>query len=233
MTDTDGNLLDYIAGIDLGKMSDPSALALLERRMVSQPVIKSSLGFAVHTRKPPNTYHIPTLQRWPLGTNYQTIVANVVAFLQSPPLNSVEPLLVVDATGVGSAVCEMFQQELIKANVAGGFVAVTITAGSAVTQGPGPGQWRVAKQQLASILQVLLGHRRLHVAADQGEAKTLVRELGTFTVKITPAGNETFSSWRERDHDDLVLAVALGLWAGESLDWPQRSNFGPSRLMTN
>jgi hypothetical protein len=26
------------------------------------------------------------------------------------------------------------------------------------------------------------------------------------------AGNETFESWRERDHDDLVFAVALACW---------------------
>ena len=29
------------------------------------------------------------------------------------------------------------------------------------------------------------------------------------------SGNETFESWRERDHDDLVLAVALAAWLGE------------------
>ena len=28
-------------------------------------------------------------------------------------------------------------------------------------------------------------------------------------------GNETFESWRERDHDDLVLAVALAIWFGD------------------
>ena len=26
---------------------------------------------------------------------------------------------------------------------------------------------------------------------------------------------ETFESWRERDHDDLVLAVVLVAWVGE------------------
>ena len=33
-------------------------------------------------------------------------------------------------------------------------------------------------------------------------------------VKVTLAGNETFEAWRERDHDDLVLAVALALYVG-------------------
>ena len=34
----------------------------------------------------------------------------------------------------------------------------------------------------------------------------------TFKRRITPAGNETMASWREADHDDLVLALALAVW---------------------
>jgi hypothetical protein len=39
-------------------------------------------------------------------------------------------------------------------------------------------------------------------------------------VKVTADRNETFSSWRERDHDDLVLALAPGVWMGERLGPP-------------
>ena len=46
-------------------------------------------------------------------------------------------------------------------------------------------------------------------------APVLSRELTTFKVRVTPAGNEVFGAWRERDHDDLVLAVALCVWYGE------------------
>jgi hypothetical protein len=31
---------------------------------------------------------------------------------------------------------------------------------------------------------------------------------------VTAAANETFEAWRERDHDDLVLALALALYVG-------------------
>lgn len=40
-------------------------------------------------------------------------------------------------------------------------------------------------------------------------------ELEAFRVKVTASANETFGAWRERDHDDLVLATALAAWAGE------------------
>jgi hypothetical protein len=162
---------------------------------------------------------VPTLKRWPLGTPYRDIAAGVVRFLKAPPLAGTNPLLVVDATGVGVPVCEMVRERLIAARVEGGMVLVTITAGSAVTC-LGGGLWHVAKKQLVSVLQVLLGERRLHVAPQLEQAPVLVRELETFSVKITPAGNETFESWRERDHDDLVLALALACWAAETIPWP-------------
>jgi hypothetical protein len=46
-------------------------------------------------------------------------------------------------------------------------------------------------------------------------AETLEMELQNFRVKITAAANETFEAWRERDHDDLVLALALAAWHAE------------------
>ena len=36
-----------------------------------------------------------------------------------------------------------------------------------------------------------------------------------FRVKVTAARHEVFQSWREGQHDDLVLAVALAAWLGE------------------
>jgi hypothetical protein len=42
-----------------------------------------------------------------------------------------------------------------------------------------------------------------------------VQELLAFRVKVTASANETFEAWRERDHDDLVLAVATAAWVGE------------------
>jgi hypothetical protein len=75
----------------------------------------------------------------------------------------------------------------------------------------------VPKKELVSVLQVMLQARRIKVAPTLPEAKTLVRELTTFQVKITPAANEVFGAWREGQHDDLVLAVAIAIWQAEHL----------------
>ena len=57
--------------------------------------------------------------------------------------------------------------------------------------------------------------RRLQVAPELAEADTLVRELTTFEVRVTSSANETFGAWREGEHDDLVLAVAVAAWIAE------------------
>jgi hypothetical protein len=197
-----------VIGLDLGKLSDFSALAAL----------KWTIPQVCYSNWKPD-YEVPTLHRWPLGTSYKDIVAAVLKFQQTLAKDSTEPpYLIIDGTGVGEAVVESVVEQFGQAKARGAFAAVTITAGNAVTQSQNrPGRWNVAKKQLVSILQVLLGMRRLHVAQALEHARVLQQELETFQVKVTEAGNETFESWRERDHDDLVLAVALACWAAESL----------------
>jgi hypothetical protein len=164
-------------------------------------------------------YEVPTLKRWPLGTPYRQIVAAVARFLGAPPLCVAWPVLVVDSTGVGTAVAEMCLEEFRARGVAGGFVEVVITGGGAVTQDlERPGRWHVAKRQLASVLQVLLGNRRLRVSDALPEARTLKEELANFSTKITESLELTYEALRQGDHDDLVLAVALAAWAAETLD---------------
>ena len=61
---------------------------------------------------------------------------------------------------------------------------------------------------------------RLIRALIDAAAGLLRAELLNFRVKITAAANETFGAWREGEHDDLVLAVALACWAGEHVKRP-------------
>jgi hypothetical protein len=77
----------------------------------------------------------------------------------------------------------------------------------------------VAKKELVSVLQVLLQSRRLKIAP-LPERDLLLREFQTFRVKVTAAANETFEAWRERDHDDMVPAVAIAAWLGEHVGVP-------------
>jgi hypothetical protein len=44
------------------------------------------------------------------------------------------------------------------------------------------------------------------------EGESLVKELRTFNSKLSPSGDLMYAHPRSRDHDDLVLAVTIGLW---------------------
>lgn len=76
--------------------------------------------------------------------------------------------------------------------------------------------YRVPKRDLVGVVQLLLQTRRMRIAASLPEAATLRRELQAFRVTIDPAtAHDSYAAWREADHDDLVLAVALACWYGE------------------
>jgi hypothetical protein len=214
----------YRLGLDLGKVSDYSALAILEerpercieeyKRAMITPVWGDDPDFA-----------LPWLQRWPLMTAYGDIaaaVAKLVADLAGRP--ATEVTLLVDATGVGTAVVEiLLAQEASRAlTYRDGFIPVTITAGDATTRGyetahgVGYRTCHVPKKELVGAAQMALQRQKLKVAASLPEAATLVEELRNFEVRLTQAANATFNA-REGQHDDLVLAVALPLWGARAL----------------
>jgi hypothetical protein len=92
---------------------------------------------------------------------------------------------------------------------------ITITGGDAVTRAEGGG-WRVPKRDLISATLVLLQNGQLKVAEALKLRETLVKELLAFRAKINIAtAHDSYEAWRENDHDDLVLSVAMACWAGE------------------
>jgi hypothetical protein len=191
---------EHVAGLDLGQQQDPTALAILEKSWTPNPEPGRAGAFL-------SFYHVRFLKRWPLGTSYPVIVREVAGLLARPPLN--HPTLAVDGTGVGRAVVDLFRQAELPADLR----PILITAGHQIT--PGDGGWlHVPKKELVSAVQMLLQARRLKIAK-LPERAVLNTELATFRVKVTVSANETFEAWRERDHDDLVLAVCLAAWMGE------------------
>jgi hypothetical protein len=88
----------------------------------------------------------------------------------------------------------------------------TITSGEHETREPGG--YRVAKLQLVSRLQAMLHRGQLEIAGDLPDLVALKAELQNFRVNFTAVGNMTFAA-RTGAHDDLVLAVAIGLWYAE------------------
>lgn len=195
-------MASFTLGLDLGFAADSTALAILER-----PARKEQ------------PYQVRHLQRFLLGTPYTEIVPDVATLMRTPQLRG--SFLVVDQTGVGRPVVELLQ----RADIPGAVVPVTITAGMATTRQE-DGSYHVAKKELVSVLQILLQSRRLKVARSLADAEVLVREMQNFRVKITASANETYEAWREGQHDDLVLAVALACWYAEQHSTLSAQSFG-------
>jgi phage terminase large subunit-like protein len=173
--------MSYFVGLDLGQAQDYTALSVLQ---------------VVGTE-----YHIRHLQRFRLGTSYPDVVAEtgkMMATLQ-------DAVLVVDNTGVGRPVVDLFRQAQLRP------VAITITGGdTAVFEG---GAWRVPKRDLVGALAVAFQSGTLKIAPDLPEAKTLIEELLNFKVKINlKTAHDSYEAWREGVHDDLVLSVAMALY---------------------
>jgi len=153
-------------------------------------------------------FDVRHLERLQLGVPYPQQVAHVRQLLATPPLQ--RATLVVDKTGVGVAVGQLFLQAGARCEL------VTITAGHEPTE-PHPGEHRVPKGVLVSRVQSLLHQQRLRIAAGLPNAPLLVEELKSFEVGFTSTGHMTFNA-RSGKHDDLVLATSLAVWyAAEKL----------------
>lgn len=175
----------YVIGLDLGQAQDYTALILLERAGTQR--------------------HVSHIQRWQRGTLYPHIVKDVLDFLTVGPLPG-SPL-VVDRTGVGRGVFDMFRLAYWHT------VGISITNGEHVNPDPDtPNCFRVPKRDLVGVVQAGLQTATLKFAPALPETKTLQDELKNFKVKITAAANDTYGAWREGQHDDLVLALAVALW---------------------
>lgn len=220
-----GNESAFIVGLDLGQAKDFTALCVVERVLppradaasalvppprsdITHDVRGSARSDGANTsRFSGAAYHVRHLERPPLGTKYPQVVARVQALLATPPLTRKTPL-VIDKTGVGTAVADLF--------TAGGIepYAVTIHGGDEVSrQGR---HSKVPKRELVGTLVMLFQSDRLKIAAGLAEGPTLVNELVNFKVKVNIAtGHDTYEAWRESVHDDLVLSVALACWFGE------------------
>ena len=193
-------------GLDLGQTIDPTAIAIVERYL-PPPTTFFFDDEGKEIEAPPTVrpiYHNLWLERLPLGTSYVAIVAAVRAMLARPPLLGCTEL-VIDRTGVGRAVYDLFVEAGLNP------IGITITSGDSEHRENDRSGWRVSKLALVSRLQALLHSGELKIAKSLPEAPALAAELQDFRATISESGNASFGA-RSGRHDDLVLALAVAAW---------------------
>lgn len=196
--------MKYYVGLDLGKKHDPTAIAIVEKRtqILDDPRDTEAKWIEQSERKIMTSLDIGYLYRWPLNTKYTEIAKRVAEIMGNPKLQE-EAVLVVDATGVGAAVIEILRQENLTP------IEIMIHGGKRVTR---EGHiYSVPKMDLVSAMATSFEQRLIRLAPSD-HRDTLIAELQHFRYKITTSGNTTAAAWRERDHDDLVLAASLAVW---------------------
>lgn len=200
----------FYIGIDLGQRRDHTAVAVVERMELYQAF------------QAPELHHLQVryLERVPLGMSYPAVVERVRAV--SRAVGKEGPFtFVVDATGVGAPVVDLMRA----GRLGGEIVPVTITGGDKAVQTLTG--WNVPKTDLMAGLQVLLEKEQLRVAKGLRDAGALMKELMDVRAVTRGPGSLRVGADGDGQHDDLVIALALGCWRAKSV----RNLYGTRRLI--
>ena len=92
----------FVIGLDLGQVQDYTAVAIIER------VAPEPSDTSAEPSRPTFEFRLRHLQRYALGTSYPAIVDDITDLMTEPILVG-QSRLVVDGTGVGVPVVEMFR----------------------------------------------------------------------------------------------------------------------------
>ncbi len=114
---------------------------------------------------------------------------------------------IIDATGVGMPVLEMMRHEGLAP------IGIWLTAGELPhSQSYG---YTVPKLEVISALQMCLSSKMLRFTKNLNPSvvQQLLEEFKKFKEKSSRrTGHTSLEAWREKDHDDLILALAINCW---------------------
>jgi hypothetical protein len=228
----------FYIGVDLGQVSDYTAIVVVER--ILQEVGPDGRPNGMPEQQ---TYYHPLLQqgpkisaqlhvrhleRLPLGMSYVDQVEHIKNLVEHPELQSYyvrsggfdpdwdEPLMrrrAKEPPGLAVDATGVGRAVVNQMRSRGlELDAVVLHGGDSVSHADG--YTRLPKRDLVGLLQVNFQSGWLKIAEDLELADTLRQELLNFKMKIDPqTAHDSYSHWRENAHDDLVLATGMAAWA--------------------
>ena len=208
----------YTVGLDLGQKRDFSAAVVAEGVQIWHPGPRDHLEtFEQKTGHEEDAYHVRHVQRWKIGTPYTVVVEDVVELLRTPELCE-DTMLVFDRTGVGGAVADLIFQSWMRGDLLSTFppLGITFTAGfSQHGGGQGFNDSTAHKGDVIARMAMLLNTGRLLLPPGLPAGDLLEKELRSYQIKQNQKTGHTYTeAAKERDHDDLVTALALSVWLG-------------------
>lgn len=247
--------MKYLVSADFGQTTDYTAVAVTQRRLVPVGEKYSAEGHRwsgdiYHGRnvwypevrqKVEQHYDLLRLDRVQLRTPYTQICRGIVKLLQElyhlhlreMCIQMGRPVtvgLAIDEGGVGKAIKDILV-EAIEDGIEEGkpdihFLPVTVHGGANTTRSGG--YYHVPKRDLIGAGIVAYQNAALRVAKLRYRS-VLEEELKNYRLKQNLAtGHAAFEPLREGQHDDLLFAVCLGVWAWERgttreeyISWPE------------
>lgn len=242
---------------DFGQTFDYTAVAVVERRLMPvgeryqhSYIEGASLSHRGHKayevrQNVETSYDLIRLDRVPLRTSYMVVAKGLVKLLNEFHRAHVEAAdyngqpvavgLAVDEGGVGRAVRDILTKEITEGIEKGRphvrFLPVTVHGGTATTTGQG---WiHTPKRDLISAGLVAYQNGRLRVG-DLRHRDTLENELSNYRLRQNLAtGHAAFEPLRSGQHDDLLFAVCLGVWAWEQATAKKKYMSFPNQILAH
>jgi hypothetical protein len=210
-----------IVGVSLGHRHERTGISVVERAYVPtgerfNHVTYDERGWERHqTREHLCTqYAVRHLERHGPPSRYSKVAGRVPEIMREIGRDTI---VVVDITAVGRPAYSLILSELSHAleGTSLRFKHCPITVSGiarGVSTSPDVGRI-VPRRDLISATQILFDEGQLKIAEGLTLARTLRDELLAFKPKSNKP--DDLEGWREGKDDDLVLAVAVSLWAAE------------------
>lgn len=179
----------YIISVDIGKKNDYTVICVFQRVN--------------------DVYHLVLIDRY-RHEDYSVLISKLLRLLEHPQMKDGRIAVIADETGSGQAMIDFIRNEGIPAyglHIHGGVKTEmdrdTISA---------------AKNDLVFHLQNVVEKGRLKIADTIKFNADLKKEMQSFSPKINKyTGNISYEAIRAKDHDDIVMSIAMALLFGEML----------------
>ena len=218
--------MDYIIASDLGQSNDPVANIVLGRERIAPDAPVSITEGDPVENIPADDFQFSLLliETLPIGTHYADVVERIETLATHPRLRG-RCNIVVDRTGIGRAVVDLVRCLDAASLITWG---ITISSGKKEARDPkSPMDWSVPKKDLVGILLLALQRERIKARDGIPGGELLKEQLLTFRKDVRETGYTSFEA-KGKDHDDLVLALCMGLWISQMLPYDEEVSGQPA-----
>jgi hypothetical protein len=209
-----------IVGVEFGARMENTAISVTERAYVpTGELFNATRSYHREGRKGLEArekvfveYRVRHLERRPPPVRYKGVAERVAELVRT--VGSCDVIMDLTRTGqpVHALVMGAVHEALMETEARVSQCPITVTGEfGAVSQSSDVG-WMVPRRDLVSSALLLFEQEQLKVAEGLDLTATLTREFADFKPR---APKEELEGWRLGRNDDLVLAVAMSVWAAE------------------